>query len=116
MELGDTAKQKEFDEIKQKVLDETKDFLSPELLNRIDYKIVFRPLSKKNMTNIFKQQLDIFLKTRTANTNLELPKFNKKKIATIIDKIYDPQYGARPITRYIHDEIEPEIIDQIMKR
>jgi len=116
IESLDTAKQKKFNETKERVLAETKDFLSPELLNRIDHKIVFKPLSKKNMTNIFKQQLDVFLETRNKNTNLVLPKFNKKKIESIINKIYDPQYGARPITRYIHNEIEPQIIEQIMNK
>jgi ATP-dependent Clp protease ATP-binding subunit ClpA len=45
---------------------------------------------------------------------VKLPKYSDKKIKEIIDKIYDPQYWARPIERYINDTIEPEIIDQLM--
>jgi ATP-dependent Clp protease ATP-binding subunit ClpA len=45
-----------------------------------------------------------------------LPEFTDKKIWKIIDEIYDPQYGARPIERYIHDKIEPEIINQLLEK
>ncbi|OQY36460.1 MAG: hypothetical protein B6229_10050 [Spirochaetaceae bacterium 4572_7] len=34
----------------------------------------------------------------------------------MIDEIQDPQYGARPISRYIHDTIEPEIITQLLEK
>ena len=44
----------------------------------------------------------------------ERSSFSKKKIASIIDEIYDPQYGARPIERYINDNVEPEIINQLI--
>jgi ATP-dependent Clp protease ATP-binding subunit ClpA len=47
---------------------------------------------------------------------VKLPKLTDKKIEEIIDKIYDPQYGARPINRYIHDTIEPEIINQLLEK
>ncbi|NOZ44516.1 MAG: ATP-dependent Clp protease ATP-binding subunit [bacterium] len=96
-------------------MNEVKDFISPELLNRIDYKIVFKPLDKETMINIFQKEIKEFLNVRSQRSELTLPTFSKKQIQKIIDEIYEPQYGARPITRYIHDSIEPQIIDQIMK-
>jgi ATP-dependent Clp protease ATP-binding subunit ClpA len=36
-----------------------------------------------------------------------LPKFTKKKIEKVIDEVYDPAYGARPLDRYLVDKIEP---------
>jgi len=51
-----------------------------------------------------------------ANSKAVLPEYTEKEIKEIIDKIYDPQYGARPVERYIHDTIEPEIIQKIMER
>lgn len=106
---------KKFEDIKGKVMEELKNFLSPELLNRIDYKIVFRHLSKSDFTQIFKISLKEFLATRAQNSTVELPKFTDKKIKEISEKIYDPMYWARPIERHIHDEIEPMIIKKLME-
>lgn len=106
---------KDFESVKERIMEQLKNFLSPELLNRIDYKIIFRPLSKENMANIFVQQLDTFLNIWKANESVKLPKFTKKQISEIIDKIYDPQYGARPIERYISNDIEGELIKEVLE-
>ena len=103
-----------FDKIQWKIMDELKDYMTPELLNRIDYKIIFKPLSKEVLANIFEKNVNEFLCSRKVNSKVKLPEFSKKKIAEIIDEIYDPQYGARPIERYINDHIEPEIINQLI--
>jgi ATP-dependent Clp protease ATP-binding subunit ClpB len=89
--------------------------MSPELLNRIDYIIVFRPLSKEILAKIFKQKLEEFYSQWKSKEGVKLPKFSKKKIEEIIDEIYSPEFGARPIERYIYDEIEPKLIEQVIK-
>ncbi len=113
----DEEKQEEekFEEIKERVLEKLREFLSPELLNRIDYIIVFKPLSKKILEKIFKQKLDEFLSYWKNKEWIKLPKFSKKRISQIIDDIYSPEYGARPIERYIHEEIEPQLINQVIE-
>ena len=63
-----------------------------------------------------KIKIDEFLATWKVNTTVKLPTFTDKKIKEIIDKIYDPQYGARPLERYIQDTIEPEIINEILEK
>ncbi len=107
---------KDFDVIQSKVLEEVKEFMTPELLNRIDHKVVFKPLSKTTMVKIFKKDLKEFLTQWKKDDSVKLPRFSEKKIKDIIDEIYDPQYGARPIARYIHDKIESDIIKQILER
>lgn len=107
---------KNFADIKERVMAQVKDFISPELLNRIDYTLVFRSLSKEVITDIFAKKVKDFLSVRSAKTQVKVPTFSKKKISDIVEKIYDPIYGARPLDRYIHDEIEPELIDQVMKK
>ncbi len=104
-----------FNDIKERVLEELKNHLSPELINRIDYRIVFRHLNKNILSDIFKLKLDEFLTARQKQPDIKLPKYSDKKISEIIDKIYDPQYWARPVDRYIHDTIEPEIINDILQ-
>jgi ATP-dependent Clp protease ATP-binding subunit ClpC len=105
---------KHFDEIKERVMTQVKDFLAPEMLNRIDHTVIFKPLSKEVITDIFSKKVKEFLAVWTDKTQVKIPTFSKKKIAEIVEKIYDPIYGARPLDRYIHDEIEPELIEQIM--
>lgn len=105
---------KDRDTIKSKVNEHVKGFISPELQNRIDYSIIFKPLSKDMMKTIFTQKLDEFLKIRATKNNITPPTFTNKKITAIIDEIYNPQFGARPIDKYIYDTIEPELIEQIM--
>lgn len=115
----DTVKdisEKNFADIKERVMVQVKDFLSPELLNRIDYTLVFKSLSKEVITNIFAKKVKDFLAIRSAKTQIKVPTFSKKRISDIVEKIYDPVYGARPLDRYIHDEIEPELIEQIMQK
>jgi ATP-dependent Clp protease ATP-binding subunit ClpA len=46
---------------------------------------------------------------------VSVPSLSDKKIAKIIDEIYDPQLGARPIARYIHQKLEAEMIEELMK-
>lgn len=105
-----------FQDIKTRVLEELKNYLSPELINRIDYKIVFRHLSKLMLTNIMKIKLNEYLAARKDQPEVKIPKYTNKNIEEMIDKIYDPQYGARPIERYIQDVIEPEIIKHILQK
>lgn len=102
--------------IKEKVLEEVKHMIPAELLNRISAQVVFHPLSKQLMVDIFKIQFDEFLGHRKHHTWLRLPTYSQKKIVSVIDEIYDPAYGARVIERYIVDTVEPELIDQVMEQ
>ena len=91
---GDTKDMddREFEAVKERVLEEMKTTLSPELLNRIDYKIIFKHLDKKILAGIFKVKVNQFLTSRKAGSDVALPAFTDKKIKEIIEKIYDPQY------------------------
>ncbi|MBQ9553585.1 ATP-dependent Clp protease ATP-binding subunit [bacterium] len=106
---------KHFDEIKTRVLDELKNHITPELSNRIDHKIVFKPLDKENLKEIFNHQIKKFLAAWKENEAVKLPKFSQTEVSKIIDKIYDPAFGARPIERYINDEVEPKLINSLLK-
>ena len=108
-------KDKDFEQVKTRVLEEMKNFLTPELLNRIDYKIVFKHLEKDVLAKIMKNKINVFLEAWKHNSEIALPKYTDKQIKEIIEKIYEPQYGARPLDRYIQDEIEPQLIAKIME-
>ena len=114
-EVGDID-DKAFAIVKERVIEEMKSFLTPELLNRIDYKIVFKHLGKETLAKIMKNKIGLFLDARKVNSEIVLPKYTDKQIKEIIEKIYEPQYGARPLDRYIQDEIEPLLIKKIMEK
>jgi ATP-dependent Clp protease ATP-binding subunit ClpC len=105
-----------FVDIKDRVMVQVKDHMTPEMLNRIDHTVIFKPLSKQIVTDIFTKKVKEFLTIWSEKTHIKVPKFTKKKIDDIVEKIYDPAYGARPLDRYIHDEIEPELIEQVMNQ
>ena len=106
---------KDFDLVKERIIDQLKTSLSPELLNRIDYKVVFRPLSKDDLKSIFNMQLAAFLEAWKWKEWVKLPKFTAKQVKDIIEKIYDPQYWARPVERYIQNDIEWELINSVLE-
>lgn len=103
-----------FEQVKEKVLEKVKDFLSPELLNRLDYTMVYRPLSKEILTSIFKNKFQEFVEKWKEKKEIKLPILTQKRIDEIIDEIYNPEFGARPVERYIYDKIEPDLINQIL--
>jgi len=106
---------KDFDQTKARVMEHVKDFLSPELLNRIDNVTIFKPLTKEVLTSIMDIKIKEFLAAWKQEASLKMPRFTKQKITKIIDDIYDPGLGARPLDRYINDKIEPQLIEQMMK-
>ncbi len=115
--IGFTAGDKKdagFEEIKERVLERLKKYLPPEFLNRLDGIIVFRPLSKEVLEQIMETKLTEFLK-QWKKEGIKLPRFTKKQISQIVEKISEPQYWARPLERYIYEEIEPKLIDQILQ-
>lgn len=111
---GKDAVKKEFAQQKEKVMERVKDWMKPELLNRIDRTVIFKPLEKEDLLAILQVQLKNFL-TQWEGSAKKLPTFTKKKLEAIVDEIYDPQFGARPIEKYIYEKIEPAIIDSVMK-
>lgn len=107
-----------FDSVKEKVMEQVKEKLAPELMNRLDYIVVYKPLDKETLSVIFNDKLNQFLDQwkESKEHDVKLPNFTKSKIRGIIDDIYDPEYGARPLERYIYENIEPELVEQIMDK
>ena len=96
------------------VLDRVNNHFAPEWLNRIDFKLVFRPLSKQVLTSIFRKHLDHLLAQWKEKSHIVLPEYSDERVATIINELYNPAYGARPIEQYIFDKVEEELIEQAM--
>ncbi len=118
--FGSTGEQKQKDEenfelTKERVMEKLKKEISPELINRIDNVIVFKPLSKEALSEIFKKEFKEFAKQWAEKKQIKIPSYNAKSISKIVDEVYAPEYWARPIQRYIHEKIEPKIIEDILQ-
>lgn len=86
------------------LMEELKKFFRPELLNRFDDMIVFRPISRDDMIKITDIQLANTMKLlQEQNISMEVSDAAKKHLSEIG---YDPQYGARPLRRLISQQVE----------
>lgn len=84
----------------------------PEFLNRLDETVMFRPLSKDDLSGI----IDIMitgLRGRLADKSLKLELTEAAK-QLIISRGYDPLYGARPLRRYLQSSVETLIARAII--
>ncbi len=87
--------------------------MSPELLNRFDAVIIFRPLGKEVLQKIARLMLEK-LTSRLKSQNIIL-KITDGLVDAAAKGGYDPAFGARPMQRFIQDKIEKEIADKIIK-
>ena len=91
---------------------ELKSSFRPEFLNRLDEVIMFRPLTKENLNGIIDIMLTS-LRERLAERSLSLEITPEAK-ELIIDRGFDPLYGARPLRRYLQSSVETLIAKTIL--
>jgi len=109
---GDKSKlEKKFDNIRQKVLDELKDKIKLEILNRLDEIIVFDALDEKDIEKIIILELKKLI-TRLAERKIKLT-YSKNLIKFLLTKSASPEKGARYIKKNIRDFVENEIASKI---
>jgi ATP-dependent Clp protease ATP-binding subunit ClpC len=90
-----------------------KEHLLPELLNRIDDVIIFHPLTKENLKSIV-ELLIREVERGLAERNIKL-EVNEEAKAWLVQKGYDPMYGARPLRRAIQKYVENPISTKILQ-
>ncbi len=100
------------EQAKEGVMAELRRSFRPEFLNRLDETIFFRPLTKDNLKGIIDIMLDS-LKQRLADKSLDLCVTDAAK-ELIIDRGFDPVYGARPLRRYLQSSLETLVAKKII--
>ena len=113
MAVGDAEESEHrYNRMKQNVMDEVKKFFRPEFLNRIDSMLVFRSLAREQMTQIIDLMLmSVSIELVQRGINLEVTEQAK---SWIVEKGFDPQFGARPLRRVIQDHVEDKLSDIIL--
>jgi len=100
------------DALREVLRDELKNFLRPEFLNRIDDVIIFRPLSKADLTGIVDIQL-IRLEKLLVDRELKLDLSVAAK-TRLVDLGYEPAFGARPLKRAILKNVQDPLAEEIL--
>lgn len=94
---------KNYQKVKERVLEELKQQFKPEFLNRIDSIIVFHPLTEKEIEQIADLQLEM-VENRLKNKQISI-EVSAKARKWLARRGYDPMFGARPLRRLIQNEI-----------
>ena len=85
----------------------------PEFLNRLDEIVFYKPLTKANVTKIIDLQI-ARLNARLENQQIKVVLTEAAKLA-IVDASYDPQYGARPLRRYVQHTVETMLSKKLLR-
>jgi ATP-dependent Clp protease ATP-binding subunit ClpC len=102
-----------YEKMREKILDESKKVFRPEFLNRLDDLIVFRALTKLDLIQILDLEINKVLeRLKTKNIQLQL---DEKAKDFLVEKGYDPQYGARPMRRSVERFLEDPLAEEILK-
>lgn len=99
-------------DVNEAVLNIMRSRFKPEFLNRVDDIIMFKPLEKEEIKSIIEIFLDD-LRNRLVDRDIELDITDGAK-DYIVEVGYDPVYGARPLKRYINNNIETQIAKKIV--
>ena len=102
-----------YEKARERVLEEAKKTFRPEFLNRLDDLIVFRSFMKPDLIKILSLEVEKVLeRLRKKNLRLELDEPAKD---FLVEKGYDPQYGARPMRRAVERFFEDPLAEEILK-
>ncbi len=103
---------KRIEELHDFVFESLRESFRPELLNRFDDVILFKPLSKKDMLKIAELKIKQ-LEKKLAEKKIKL-KFGHDVLSKLAEKGYNPSLGARPLRRLIQDELEAELAKKLL--
>lgn len=109
-----TTKQQEHDKMESRVMEEVRRLFKPEFLNRIDGVLVFHSLGKEEQRKIVRLLLDEMTKRIQETPGFTLT-VTDEVVGYILEKGYEPQYGARPLRRTIQNELEDYLADEYLK-
>lgn len=111
---GTDADEQSYANVRDKVMEALRDQFRPEFLNRLDEIIVFNILPKEAIAKIVEIQLQNVTK-RLADKEITLS-VSKEAIQYLVEKGYNPTYGARPLKRLIQDKILTKVAQLMVSK
>ena len=110
---GVKARKKSYESMRDKVLNEVKQYFRPEFLNRVDAQVVFHALSEEHIREIVDLMIGE-LQTQLTEKQITIEVTNEAR-DYIGQEGYDETYGARPLRRVIQNLIEDKLSDMILE-
>jgi ATP-dependent Clp protease ATP-binding subunit ClpC len=108
-----TKSEKEtYERMKERFLEESKKLFRPEFLNRVDDMVVFHQLGREHLEKIINIEINEVIE-RMKDKKMDLV-LTPEVITFLIDKGYDPSYGARPLKRTIQRFMENVLAEEIL--
>ena len=101
-----------FEQTRNEVMDQLRQFMRPEFLNRVDDIIMFRPLNEEQIAEVVRMQFNQ-VKRMLQENNIAI-NISENAVALIARQSYDPQYGARPVKRMMQRELLNELSRMIL--
>jgi len=108
-----TSADRSYEDMKRELLDEVEKHFRPEFLNRLDEVIVFHSLTREDLRKI----IDIEVKhvqERLSGMGLEVSLSNEAR-DFLIEKGYNPEFGARPLRRSIEQFVEDPLAEEMLR-
>ncbi|MFB0986629.1 MAG: ATP-dependent Clp protease ATP-binding subunit [Phycisphaerales bacterium] len=102
----------DYEKMRKSLMGEIEKFFRPEFINRLDEVIVFRPLDRENLTSIIEFELSK-VRERLAAKKMTLELDDAAK-GFLIDKGYNPDFGARPLRRALSTYIEDALAENLL--
>ena len=113
MGFGAPVEGHDYESMRDKILDETKRVFKPEFLNRLDEIIVFHALGKPDLLRIVDLEANkVLTRIKAKDVHIELQQSAKE---FLIEKGYDPQYGARPMRRAVERFLEDPLAEELLR-
>ncbi len=103
----------DYDKMKEKLMEEAKRTFKPEFLNRLDDVIVFRSLTRPDLIQILELEI-AKLCGRLKGKCLNLV-FDESAREFLVQKGYDPAYGARPMRRAVEQYLEDPLAEEFLR-
>jgi ATP-dependent Clp protease ATP-binding subunit ClpC len=111
--FGPANEETDYAKMREKILDEAKKAFRPEFLNRLDDIIVFRSLSKPDLISVLSLEVKKVLdRLKHKKIQIELDERAKE---FLVEKGYDPLYGARPMRRAVERHLEDPLAEEILR-
>ena len=112
-DTGDGSQEKDYQFMQSRVMDEVHRLFKPEFLNRIDEVIVFHQITKENMKDILSIMMRDVINRASSQMNLKIS-LDTKSREWLIEKGFNPKFGARPLRRTIQTELEDKLAEEIL--
>jgi len=113
MGFGAIAGHGSYEAMRDKILDESKRVFKPEFLNRLDDMIVFHQLERNDLVKIVDLEVaKVIKRVRARDIKVHL---DTTAVEFLIDKGYDPIYGARPMRRAVEKYLEDPLAEEFLR-